>query len=145
MAYILFHLKSWRCQICDIYKVCFPLVLVLKDISLLPELSSPPRFRIQGGYRTPLTFICLNGFTCVTHFACFTFLTCFTLLFGFIRCIGSYHFNWFTFLNALACFIVFFRFTGSIRYNGFTCFIGLYKTYYPSIQNTHKSLQPHIV
>ena len=30
-------------------KIAIPLVLPIEEISLRPELSSPPRFRIQGG------------------------------------------------------------------------------------------------
>ena len=33
-----------------IKKNAIPLVLLIEEISLRPELSSPPRFRIQGGY-----------------------------------------------------------------------------------------------
>ena len=32
-------------------KNAFPLVLPIEEIILRPELSSPPSFRIQGGYR----------------------------------------------------------------------------------------------
>ena len=41
------------------------LVLLFKEISIRPELSSPPHFRIQGGYRERDKVRSPNGNPCV--------------------------------------------------------------------------------